>query len=329
MKNWKLLFAVGCGLIVAACGGGGGGDSAVTPANFSGTWNGSSSGTAFVFSIVQTGSNFNMTRTSPALAGVAYTGVVAGNSASVTTYINSVSAGTSTLTLSNDTTAIMTVNTCTPPQGYSCAAPGTTLTLTRAVSAIQTFPLDAAYTKAMTTGVNLSGTAIDGADTYTMSISITPAADEVFEGAVSKKAIETLTMKKNGAIVVTDTINNYFTINPMTTKGAIYSDGSYGVLTSNLGSFPTSAKVGDSGSLGTLTLYSNSSKSTVKSTTQSTWTMEADTASTAFGCGNSVLRDAAGTLIGTTAGCYKIDTSGNVLGMRYTVTASGKTLVFN
>lgn len=61
----------------------------------------------------------------------------------------------------------------------------------------------------------------------------------------SKKAIETLKMKKNGAIVVTDTINNYFTINPMTTKGAIYSDGSYGVPTSNLGSFPTSAKIGD------------------------------------------------------------------------------------
>lgn len=327
MKTWKVLFAVGFGLIVAACGGGGGGgggDSAVTPANFSGTWNGSYGGTAFVYVVTQTGSNLNMTRTSPALAGVAYTGVVTGNSALVTTYINSVSAGTSTLTLTNDTTATMTVNTCTPPQGYSCAAPGTTITLTRAVN----FPLDAAYTKAMTTGVNLSGTAVDGADTYTMSLSITHAADEVFEGAVSKKAIETLTMKKNGAIVVTDTISEYFSISPMTTKGAVYSDGSYAVLTSNLGSFPISAKVGDSGSLGTLTLYSNSSKSTVIATTQSTWTMEADTASTAFGCGNSVLRDAAGTQMSAAAGCYKIDTNGNVLGMRYTITAAGKTLVF-
>jgi len=128
MKKWKVLFAIGCGLIVAGSGGGG---SAVTPADFSGTWNGSYGGTAFAYSIAQTGSNFNMTRTSPALAGVAYTGVVTGNSAFVTTYINSISSGTSTLALVNNTTATMTVNTCTPPSGYSCAAPGTALNLTR------------------------------------------------------------------------------------------------------------------------------------------------------------------------------------------------------
>lgn len=196
------------------------------------------------------------------------------------------------------------------------------------VTSTSTFPLDAAYTKAMTTGITLNGTAVDGADTYTMSLSITPAADEVFEGVVSKKSIESLTMKKNGAVLGVETISAYYSINPMTTKGARYSDGSYAVLTSNTGSFSTAAKVGDGGTLGTLTLYTSASKTAVRTTTQSTWTLEADTATTAFGCANSVLRDAAGTQTGTGAGCYKIDTSGNALGMRTTLSVAGKTLVF-
>lgn len=130
MKAMKVIFVICCGLIVAACGGGGDGSTS-TPADFSGKWSGSLLGTAFVYSIVQTGSNFNMTRITPPLAELTFTGAVSGNSASVTTYINNVQSGTSTMTLTNANTASMTVNTCTPPAGYTCAAPGTTLIVTR------------------------------------------------------------------------------------------------------------------------------------------------------------------------------------------------------
>lgn len=191
-----------------------------------------------------------------------------------------------------------------------------------------TYPLEAAYTKAMTNGISLNGTAIDGADTYTLSLSITPAADEVFEGVVRKKSIETLTIKKNGAVGIADNIDSYYSTNPFIQWGARYSNGTYAVQTSSTGVFPTTAKVGDSGSLGTLTLYTNANKTTVQLTTQSTWTLEADTATTAFGCANSVMKDATGVQIGTAAGCYKIDTSGNALGMRFTLSVAGKTLVF-
>ena len=57
------------------------------------------------------------------------------------------------------------------------------------------FSLDAAYTKAFTNGVNLNGTAIDGVDTWTISLSITPAADEAFEGVIRKKSTQALTIK--------------------------------------------------------------------------------------------------------------------------------------
>ena len=130
MKAMKVIFALCCGLVIAACGGGGDGSNS-TPADFSGKWSTNLAGTALVFSIAQTGSNFNMTRITPPLAELTYTGTVTGNSALVTTYINNVQSGTSTMTLTNANTASMTVNTCNPPAGYSCAAPGTTLIVTR------------------------------------------------------------------------------------------------------------------------------------------------------------------------------------------------------
>ena len=195
-------------------------------------------------------------------------------------------------------------------------------------AAITTFPLDAAYTKAMTNGVSLNGTAVDGADTYSIALSLTPASDEAFEGVPRKKALQSLTLRKNGAVLTATSIQSYFSLNPFATQGARYSDGTYAVQTSTTGSFPVAAKVGDSGGLGILTLYTNASKTSIQSTTESTWTLEADTATTAFGCVNSIVKNAAGAQTGTAAGCYKIDTNGNALGMRYTLNVAGKTLVF-
>lgn len=145
----------------------------------------------------------------------------------------------------------------------ACGGGGGDATPAATPVAAASFPLDAAYTKAVTTGVSLSGTAVDGADTYTLSLSITPATDGTFEGTVRKRAIQSLTIKKNGSVLAVTNINGYYSTNPLTTYGATYSDGTYAVQTSITGNFPTTAKVGDSGALGTLTLYTNSSKTTV------------------------------------------------------------------
>ena len=161
-----------------------------------------------------------------------------------------------------------------------------------------------------------------------MTVSLAPASDEIFEGVVRKKAIQSLTFKKNGAVQTATSIEGYYSLNPFSTQGARYSNGNYAVQTSTTGSFAAAAKVGDSGSLGVLTVYTSSSKSSIESTTESTWTLEADTATTAFGCVNSIIRNAARAQIGTAAGCYKIDTNGNALGLRYTLSVAGKTLVF-
>lgn len=284
--------------------------------------------TPITFEIGQSGNVLSITRTAPASAGITYTGTVNGDSALVTTLANGISAGTSTFTKTSSTSIGAVVNSCTPPTGFSCAARGTTLVLTKVLASALSFPLDAAYTKAVTNGVSLSGTAVDGADTWTMTVSLTPASDEAFEGVVRKKALQSLTIKKNGTVLAASTIQSYFSFNPFATQGARYSDGTYAVQTSTTGSFASAAKVGDSGSLGILTLYTNANKTSVQATTEATWTLEADTATTAYGCANSIVKNSAGVQTGTAAGCYKIDTNGNALGMRYTLAVAGKTLTF-
>jgi hypothetical protein len=197
-----------------------------------------------------------------------------------------------------------------------------------ASTAATTFPLDTAYTQVSTAGISLNGTAVDGADTWTMALSVTPAADQTFEGATAKKSVQSITIKKNGATVVSSGGESFFTINPFNVKGLKLNDGSYGVQTVAGGALSNVAKVGDSGSLGTVTIYSNSSKSSVLFTQEATWTLEADTATTAFGCSNTTAKSTAGAVIATTSGCYKIDTNGTVKGLKYTLALAGKTLVF-
>lgn len=332
MKIYRLIIGITFAALLGACGGGGGSDvssnSTAVSADFAGTWSGMSGTTPITFQIGQSGNVLSITRTAPADAALTYAGTVSGDSAVVTTLANGISMATSTWTKISNTGISVVVNSCNPPPGITCAAPGTTLALTKVTASALSFPLDAAYAKAVTTGVSLNGTAVDGADTYTMSLSIAPAADGTFEGVVRKKSIESLTIKKNGSVTGVTNIDLYYSLNPFTTQGASYSDGTYAVQTTTSGAFPATAKVGDSGSLGTLTTYTSSSKATVQSTAQSTWTLEADTATTAFGCANSVIKNASGAQTGTAAGCYKIDTNGNALGMRFTLSVAGKTLVF-
>ena len=197
-----------------------------------------------------------------------------------------------------------------------------------APTAAATFPLDTAYTQVSTTGISLNGTFVDGADTWTMALSVTPVADQTFEGATAKKSVQAITIKRNGATIVSSAAESFFTINPFTVKGFKISGGSYGVQTVAGTALSNVAKVGDSGSLGSITVYTDSSKSSVFSTQQGTWTLEADTATTAFGCSNITVKDSSGNVGGTTSGCYKIDTNGTVKGMRYTIAVAGKTLVF-
>jgi hypothetical protein len=86
--------------------------------------------------------------------------------------------------------------------------------------------------------------------------------------------------------------------------------------------------VGQIGAAWSETEYANSSKVTVLSTTTVTWSLEADTAMTAWLCINfsTTFADMRPSL--TESDCYKLDGNGNVLGYELTLSQGGIVLVF-
>lgn len=195
------------------------------------------------------------------------------------------------------------------------------------IASAASFPLEASQSSVATTAGSYSATAIDGGNTWTWLVSTTPSADESFEGSSSKVASVSQTLKKNGATASVTSYKSYFSVNPYRSRGARYSDGTYAVQTQP-GSYPVSATVGQTGSLGVLTVYTDSTKSVTLRTTESTWSLEPDTSTTAYLCVNSVVKAAGGAVEGTSAGCFRINTAGTVTGIRWTLSVEGKTLVF-
>ena len=175
---------------------------------------------------------------------------------------------------------------------------------------------------------SFSATAASGADTYTLFISSAPATDAMFEGALRKRATQTLTVRKNGVTIGASTFDSFYQVAPWQAIGATYSDGTYAVATTLNPALPNAAAVGSSGSLGVLTLYTNATKSTVVLRQEATWTLESDTATTAFFCVSTVARNPAGSVVATTSGCTRYDTSGNPVGIRFTIAVDGLTLTF-
>lgn len=195
-------------------------------------------------------------------------------------------------------------------------------------ASVNTFPVEAVFVSASTGGLSLNGSAVDGTDTWTISMTISPAADQVFEGVTVKQAVVAMTVKKNGVTALATSGQSFFTINPYAPKGLLLADGSYGVQTVAASVVPVSASVGGSGALGKITVYPDAGKASTLFTQEATWTLETDSASTAFLCTNTAAKDNSNQTISTTAGCYKINSAGTVVGMRWTVAVAGKTLTF-
>ena len=303
---------------LVACGGGGSTSNPVAPADFSGIWNGSSGGTAFVFSVVQTGSSINMTRTTPVSAGLTYTGAVNGNSAAVTTYINGVQLATSTITLSNSITATMTVVTCTPTQSYTCGTPGLEITLTRVASGTPmastlSFPMLTGYKALVANGLSksfsVSGTCT-GSGTKSSSTATTAAT---FEGVAGLSATSTLTMSLTGtgcSPSLAQSSTAYFDTNYIP-RGFNSVGVNYGVYLTPL-VIPASVSVGSTAIWGTETLYTDSTKATGNGRIDQSYVIEADTANTAIVNLIAKIYNAAGTLTATEQGRYRMTSTGTL-----------------
>jgi hypothetical protein len=192
-------------------------------------------------------------------------------------------------------------------------------------SAVSTasFPVEAIFAKDISTASSFSLTATDASGTYTITWSDTPRSDAVFEGATRSVSLTTVTIKQGSTLLSTSSYLSYYGLNPPRTYGSLDTNGEYTVNMAT-GTMPVTAKVGEtwSGHIGTV--YSDSSKTTVLYNTTRNWSLEADTATTAFMCANTIRSGTSD----TGSACRKVDTAGNIIGYRLTLKLNGQSVTF-
>lgn len=191
-------------------------------------------------------------------------------------------------------------------------------------TSVANFPIQAVSERNIGIASSVTLTASDASGTVTLTASTTPRSDAVFEGVIRKVASVTGIIKLGNALLGTSSSLQYYGVNPARSYGSLDTDdGEYTVDTAT-GSTPVTAKVGQTWSGYISTVYSNATKSTVLRNETTTYSLEADTASTAFLCSNIITSGSRDTV----SSCRRIDIEGNVLGYRMTIFVNGQALTF-
>jgi hypothetical protein len=192
------------------------------------------------------------------------------------------------------------------------------------------YDLDAAITRAYVSGISFGGltaTAPNGV-VMTMALSLAASADALFEGTLRKASVETISLSAPGVATQTSHATVYFGISPFRTYGGVDDSGMYGVFTST-GNLPTAAHVGESGPLSDDVYYADASKTTATMHATSSWEVQSDgTASTAWACSKTVAREVGSTSDLFQTLCFRLNTAGEVLAAKVTLTTSDGTFEF-
>ena len=171
-------------------------------------------------------------------------------------------------------------------------------------------------------------TAKDGTDVHTMQISYRPGSQQTFEGHLRWTLVRSVIHKVNGVLNSTTSITLYFDVSPYMQWGRLYSNGNYQVI-SNQQLLPSSATVGQSGPLDNMKTYSDSSKFLAVKTGAEVWSLDSNTATTAWACNNSTTNDLFDASAKVSASeCFKIDQTGNVSAMKMIVAGGSQSWTF-
>ncbi len=170
---------------------------------------------------------------------------------------------------------------------------------------------------------DLTGTL--GVESYTFTDAYVPQASTTFEGKPTLAALQTTTIKRAGVVISLSKFNLFFTANPYVQLGSIDADGGVYSVISQTANLPTSAKIGQSGPIGTGIDYTNNTKAVVADTATITWTLDADTGGNALLC---IVNQVPGSVPLTGYECLRIDSSGRVLGRVIKVNSGGVTTIF-
>ena len=188
-----------------------------------------------------------------------------------------------------------------------------------------TFNADSALSSALTNGALISG--LTGTDTVsnvklTASLGYAPGTDTNFDGALQKRSIQTATVSAPGVTPQSAVTNIFYTTGPARFIGAT-SPTTFTTYTA-VDQLPTAGSVGQSGTFATGLIFSDAAKAIQLGTVTVAWSIEPDTASTAFACLTSTI---AGTQVAE-KDCLRIDPAGTILGGRVTLTGPAVNITF-
>ncbi|MDF2463735.1 MAG: hypothetical protein K0Q43_1970 [Ramlibacter sp.] len=186
------------------------------------------------------------------------------------------------------------------------------------------FNLDAAFANTLTKGISFPNLRANyNGVSFQLSISSTPTTDGVFLSQTYRRAIESSTVAINGQPGPVASSTLYFTLAPVTLVGGM-DDSGLTIFTPQ-GSLPTAASVGSSGPYTRADTYVSDSNRTLLGQTVMSWSLEPDTATTAWAClvysgmdGFQFEKD-----------CYRIDAVGTIFNAKATMNLTdGTTLTF-
>lgn len=180
------------------------------------------------------------------------------------------------------------------------------------VSSTNTFNLQSGYVALASTGWSKTFT-ITGTCSGTIAITqgaATTATNFESAAALSGNSVVTTTFSNCNPPSSASTSTRYYDSNYIP-KGYSIQGGNYAVYAS-APTLPTSVRVGDVGVIGTLNLYTNNTKSTSAGREDSSYVIEADTATTAIVNVISKYYNAAGTLTLTEQDRYRMAADGSL-----------------
>jgi hypothetical protein len=212
-----------------------------------------------------------------------------------------------------------------------------------AVASTSTFALKQAYTNdfndTKTYPFTVSGTVTSGGNTGTVTgngtVVQSAVASTTFEGAAALVKTKTT----SGSITVTvgatsatqalaPSLSGYF-VSPTFDLVGYTSSGSYSFAVAPA-TVPATAKVGDSGTIGTFNSAPTSTKVPVVSTNAISWALGADTASTAILSLTQTIKNTGGVVTATQVDTYRLTPAGAVTPIKAVATLTGTgTLTFS
>jgi hypothetical protein len=204
---------------------------------------------------------------------------------------------------------------------------------TAAVAATPNFPVEATFTSLVSTSSSFSTSATDASgNSYALTVTLTPGPDKLntlIYPSSRKTYSQASILKKNGVTASTSTSDIYYSVAPFLIWGNLNGSNNT-MLVKKQTLLPATAKVGMTGAFYSGSNYKNNS--TLFPDQQNvTWSLEADTSTTAWLCLNTTITPALAVSPSATsieADCFRIDQTGAVSGFKSDFTQWGATLNF-